>query len=186
MRLSTNPCNVYIEKDTLIDCGITVNKRIKTILLTHCHFDHVLQVKEVKEKNNAKVVMQRDDAEAIEKRMLHRVFYPVEWFEIDLKFGERVEIGDFTAIHTPGHTVGSCSYYSKLTGNFYTGDVIFEGYCFGRTDMPTGSFETLKKSIDKIYKFCGENGVKRICPGHGNVIEGDIRGYLKELRSRMF
>jgi Zn-dependent hydrolases, including glyoxylases len=74
MMLSTNPCNVYIEKDTLIDCSIAVDKRIKTILLTHCHFDHVLQVKKVKEKNNAKVVMQRDDAEAIEKRMLHRVF----------------------------------------------------------------------------------------------------------------
>ena len=185
MMLSTDPCNVYLEKDTLIDCSVAVNEPIKTILLTHCHFDHVLKVKEVKEKNNAKVVMQKYGAEGIEKRMLHRVLYSIDWFEVDLKFDEVLELEDFIAIHTPGHTIGCCSYYSKVTGNFYTGDTIFEGYGFGRVDLPTGSFETLKRSIDKIYKFCDKNRVKRICPGHGNVIDGNILDYLKELMNGM-
>jgi hypothetical protein len=50
--------------------------------------------------------------------------------------------------------------------------------------MPTGSFETLKKSIDKIYKFCGENGVQKNLSRSWKCHRGRYTGILKRAQEQ--
>ena len=50
------------------------------------------------------------------------------------------------ALHVPGHSPGSMSFYSESDGCVFTGDALFAG-SIGRTDLPGGNFETLIKSI---------------------------------------
>ena len=72
---------------------------------------------------------------------------------------------EFQVIHTPGHSPGSISLYWPEQKALFTGDVIFrEG--LGRTDLPGGDGNTLKKSIQRL----AELEVERLLPGHGDII----------------
>lgn len=78
--------------------------------------------------------------------------------------GDRVEFGNsfLTVIHTPGHTPGSISLLCKEM--LFSGDTLFfEGV--GRTDLPGGSFEDIKASIQR--ELFGLPGETIVLPGHG-------------------
>ena len=64
-------------------------------------------------------------------------------------------------MNTPGHTAGSCCY---LAGEvIFSGDTLFDGD-IGRTDFPGGSFELLRRSLQRL---CDLPGDYRVLPGHG-------------------
>ena len=72
------------------------------------------------------------------------------------------EFMGFTVIHTPGHTPGGISFYSKEDGVLFSGDTLFNrGY--GRTDFPGGDFSVLRQSLKALFRITP----KMVCyPGH--------------------
>ena len=75
------------------------------------------------------------------------------------------EIEDFRfeVIYTPGHRNDLVTYYFYEENIMFTGDFLFKGV-IGRTDLEYSSFDDMKKSLIKIYKYSDDI---IIYPGHG-------------------
>jgi glyoxylase-like metal-dependent hydrolase (beta-lactamase superfamily II) len=67
----------------------------------------------------------------------------------------------FKVLHTPGHTSGSVCLLCENA--MFSGDTLFWGSC-GRTDLPGGSFVTIKASLKRLASLPGNAS---IYPGHG-------------------
>lgn len=130
-----------------------LNLKLKYIICTHYHYDHVLSVLEVKNKLGGLVLVHEAEKNYID-------FKPDKF----LSDGDEIYIGKIKlkVIHTPGHSAGSIS---LLGGNYiFTGDTLFlDGY--GRTDLAGGSDEKMAESLSLLEKII-KPGMK-IYPGHG-------------------
>lgn len=157
--------NAEIEKF----CSDNQNKE-KVILLTHCHFDHILGAKEIRDKFGYKVYISNHDNQGLtgdELSLCKRFRFNQEFFSADklLSDGEKFSVGDlnFTVIATPGHTKGSLCY---LLGNLlFSGDTLFYE-TFGRVDLPSGNKDELVESIDKLLLL--HDDIK-VFSGHGQM-----------------
>ncbi|HHW48927.1 MAG TPA: MBL fold metallo-hydrolase [Clostridiaceae bacterium] len=142
--------------------------KIKYIILTHAHVDHICSVDKVREKTGAQVMVHKDDAEALTNSRyngsmlfgLNKTFKPAD---ILLEDGDIVNIGQLKLeiIHTPGHTPGGICI--KAENCVFTGDTLFR-MSIGRTDLGNGNYDDLMDSINKLMKLDGETVVY---PGHG-------------------
>ena len=182
-----DPTNCYIildeeSKETMVvDAAGDVDKieemlhilhaKLKYIYLTHCHGDHILGVTELKRRCGGKILIHRDDAEGLNDAYINLTPYLIEE-KIELEADSRVDdndlihLGDlqFKVIYTPGHTKGSTCLYCEKAKCLFSGDTLFRS-TWGRTDVPTGSMESILKSItNKLMKLPDETIVY---PGHG-------------------
>ena len=82
-----------------------------------------------------------------------------------------IHVGDieFKVLHTPGHTKGGISLYSEKEKLLFSGDTIFRG-SWGRTDLPTSSFEEIIKSITEKIMILPEDTI--VYPGHRKINYG--------------
>ena len=142
-------------------------EKVKYILLTHGHLDHIGYASEMREKfPSAKIVIGKDDAHFTNEHDLNlsSLFgMTFRHFDADIlvEDGSELAFGSkkIKVISTPGHTKGGVCY---IFGDcIFTGDTLFRG-CIGRTDFPTSSKEDMKKSLEKLealdgnYKvYCG-------------------------------
>ena len=165
----------------LIDCSETVEKllsdvkelgvKVKYILLTHGHFDHVMGINDMKKKLGTKVLINAKDKSQVEmtKTILSTFGINIEKNpEYDEFIDENTElkIGEIPIkiFETPGHTEGGMSYL--IQNKVFTGDTLFKQYV-GRTDLPGGDFSKLVNSIKNIlYKLDDET---EVFPGHGDM-----------------
>jgi len=155
----------YIEK-VLADNDIKVN----TIILTHCHIDHIFYINELVKICSAKVYIHIDDYEAFndnDKNLANAVGVNfISYPDVELlKDGDKIKVSglEFEIIHTPGHTKGSICI--KCRDMLFTGDTLFKN-SVGRTDFEDGSFGEIKNSIvDKLYSLDGD---MIVYPGHGS------------------
>lgn len=145
------------------------NAKLKFILLTHGHFDHVLGVNYFKNKYNCQVLLHEADKELVERMPEFAQNFglpPAEPQKIDkyIKDGDIIKLGqnEFKVIHTPGHTQGCVCYL--VNDDIFTGDTLFYE-CVGRTDLPGGSFKQIVSSI-KEKLFVLDDNIK-VYPGHG-------------------
>ena len=78
--------------------------------------------------------------------------------------GDFVELAglSFKVLHTPGHTPGSVCLTCENA--MFSGDTLFWGSC-GRTDLPGGSWHTLRASLKRLADLSGDYDVY---PGHGD------------------
>ena len=141
-------------------------KKLKYILLTHGHYDHILYVSELKNRYGGEVCISKVEKPLVENGSLNAMisFYEIKPFDIDIALDDNdcVYLGDqkIEFMLTPGHTKGS--------GIYIMDDVIFSGdtvFCrsIGRTDLPTGDQSEMFRSLERISKLPGDY---TICPGH--------------------
>jgi len=143
--------------------------RVKYILNTHGHEDHVLGNQALKESLSAPTCMHEADdeffsQEEVKERSSKELGLPPQGpADIRLKDGELLYVGNLRiqVIHTPGHTPGSVCFL--VEGNLFTGDTVFVG-AVGRTDLTGASLETILESIEKKLLVLPEETV--IWPGH--------------------
>lgn len=158
---------------SIVELLDALKANLKYIYLTHCHVDHITGVKELKNIKGGKILVHRDEAEGlhnIEINLRGHIGLPPEdlYADIILDDGDLIHIGDIElkVIHTPGHTKGSSSLYCEKEGMLFSGDTMFKG-TWGRTDLPTSSFEDIIKSISNKLLVLPDDTI--VYPGHGKA-----------------
>jgi glyoxylase-like metal-dependent hydrolase (beta-lactamase superfamily II) len=142
-------------------------EKIKYVVNTHSHVDHIMGNKEMVKRTGAKVVIHEEEARYLVQTpadllMMFRAT-PSPPADLLVKEGDVIQVGKvgLKVIHTPGHSPGGMSLY--IDGMVFTGDTLFVG-SVGRTDFPGSSWEAMETSIrKKLYVLPGDTIV---FPGH--------------------
>lgn len=143
-----------------------LNLTVKYVLLTHGHFDHIGGIAAL-QRAGARVGCLAGEERLAVAENLSDVFGGVEiepfFIDFTVKNGEVLEILDLKiqVVATPGHTAGGACYL--IGKNLFTGDTLLRG-SIGRSDLPTGDFFELEKSVKKLYSLEGDF---TIYAGHG-------------------
>jgi len=185
-RSGGSECVVIDPADGERVLGFLANEGLscKAVLLTHCHFDHILGVQAM-QAAGAGVYIGAPDAPGLNDRAVNMCpMYlsgecgPFEgWTE--LKDRATVEEAGlrFEVIFTPGHTAGGVCYLLREADAIFAGDTLFRRG-IGRYDLPGGDAVTLYESIrDRLFALEGDHNV---FPGHGGAttLEEERRGNL--------
>ena len=159
------------EAEKILEVLDIINANVKYIYLTHCHADHIGAVNEIKRQKGGIVLIHRFDAEGLNDKNIN-LSEITENEIIELSADSRTDDGDLIhvgelelkVIHTPGHTAGSSSLYCEEHELLFSGDTLFKG-TWGRTDLPTSSFEDIINSITKKLLILPDETI--VYPGHG-------------------
>ena len=139
-------------KEKIGDC------KVLGVLITHSHFDHVRALRNFLTKRSIKIFKKSNVVE-----------------------DKEYEIGPFKfeAIYTPGHASDEVTFYFREESMMFVGDFIFKE-SIGRYDLPGGSVDDMKKSIQKIKEYSRDI---KLFPGHQEETtlgyEIDNNPYLK-------
>jgi glyoxylase-like metal-dependent hydrolase (beta-lactamase superfamily II) len=144
--------------------------KIRSIVNTHTHIDHIGANDFLREKTEAPLLAHSADVFLLQDAELNlsaltgkdRSFGLPDRL---LEEGDEIRVGGFSLriLHSPGHTPGSICLYGD--NKLFSGDTLFAGG-IGRTDLAGGNLKELQKSIkDKILTLPDEVVVY---PGHGS------------------
>lgn len=131
--------------------------KVKYILLTHGHFDHIGAVTELQNATGAPVCINFGDEE-----LYQAAIKPSE----EILDGAEYTVGAFRlkVIATPGHTQGGVCFYIEEKGILFAGDTLFYR-SVGRTDLLGGNHRQLIKGIIEKLMVLPDETV--VYPGHG-------------------
>lgn len=162
-------CSEHVQK--ILDDVKELGLKVKYILLTHRHFDHVMGVNSMKKELGAEVLINQKDEKQLE--MTQTILKTFGIFveknpEYDKYIDKNTElkIGEIPIkiFETPGHTEGGLCYL--IDGKLFSGDTLFRNYV-GRTDLPGGNYAKLENSIKNVlYKLPDET---EVFPGHNEM-----------------
>ena len=173
------------ETDKIVNELNKLKATLKYIILTHCHVDHICGVNELVEKMGGEIAIGSKESSQVNNEKVSLVFlgnirYPEIHVSKELDDNEVLMLGEtkLEILHTPGHTGGSISIYSKNDNIVFTGDTLFQN-TYGRTDLPTGSEIDIINSIKNKLLVLPEETI--VYPGHG--IETNIKNEKMNFRT---
>ncbi|TDU73105.1 glyoxylase-like metal-dependent hydrolase (beta-lactamase superfamily II) [Prosthecobacter fusiformis] len=149
------------------------NIRVDALLLTHQHFDHVLDAALVKSEHGCPIYAWSPFSRAL---TLEKFFgaatgssFSVPEYTVDHVLegsANQVSIAgvEWQLFHVPGHSADSVCFWQNDQQILMSGDVIFYG-SLGRCDFPGGSFKQLVAGIEE--KLWPLPEITRVYPGHG-------------------
>jgi hydroxyacylglutathione hydrolase len=174
--LQDNYCYLVIDEENNIACVIDPSEadpvikyldnnkiKLKFILNTHHHYDHVGGNQKLKEKYNASVIGYKGDKERIPE------------IDILVKDQETWIHKNFEAkvIHVPGHTLGHICFYFYKEKSIFTGDTLFSLGCGkifeGTNSQMFNSLMKLKELPQSTKVFCGHEYTRqnsKFCMAH--------------------
>jgi hydroxyacylglutathione hydrolase len=145
--------------------------KVKAIIITHAHIDHIGGAAKLKAATGAPVHMNQND-----QILYDRLDMQAGWLGMatpdktaidqDAREGSALKLGDaeFQIIETPGHTQGSISIWIPAENKLVAGDTLFRD-SIGRTDLPGGDGRQILRSIHTKLMPLPEDAV--VIPGHG-------------------
>ncbi len=150
---------------------INENKYIlEKILLTHAHWDHITDVKLLKEEFSCPIYMHKLESDLLKNPQKPYFFSSITIPDLKpdilLEGDEKIELGDLEilVIHTPGHTPGSVCYYVEKEKVLFSGDTLFKG-SFGRVDFPYSNPQDMIESLKTLSNLPKD---VKVYPGHGS------------------
>lgn len=178
-------CNCSIIGDTLTGKALLVDPggdaerilqqlaelglKVVAIIHTHAHLDHILAAGEIKKVTGAPIYLHEGDLflwEGVEEQCRRFGFPSIKLPQPDHFFVDDQDLGccGGVALHTPGHTPGSTSFWFEECKTLVAGDTLFKG-SIGRTDLWGGNFEDIVRSIrERLYTLDDD---AEVITGHG-------------------
>lgn len=183
-KMSQNSYLVIKNEDAiLIDAGVFVGQieenlklfspkpKLKAILLTHCHFDHIAELDNILSKYNCPAYIFKSG-----KPMLYDEKKNLSYIDTPFKIKSKKEVKTFldsevltfgeievACYNTPGHSVDSSCFV--IGDNMFTGDTVFK-VDVGRTDMFSGDSNVQRISLERVLNNLSE-GIEHFYAGHG-------------------
>ena len=149
----------------LADLGL----KVKCLVNTHGHFDHVGGNKRMKEVTAAPLGIHPEDEPMLMELSASAARFGLSAensppADLALEDGDTIQFGQITltVIHTPGHSRGGICLHTP--GHLFAGDTLFAG-SIGRTDLPGGDYDTLIASIKTRLLSLDDDTV--VYTGHG-------------------
>ncbi len=139
------------------------------ILLTHSHWDHIADVKPLKDQNKILLYIHPLDAPNLRNPGIDGLpcwltIPPIEP-DILIEEGMQISVGQliFQILHTPGHSPGSVCFYESQQQVLFSGDTLFRG-SIGNLSFPTSQPSLMWLSLTKLAQLSSHT---RVFPGHG-------------------
>jgi len=146
--------------------------KIKYLVNTHGHIDHLLGIDLLKELFNVESIAHANDLSLFETAPMQGMMFGISIkkapsIDKTVKEGDQIKFGNsvIEIIHTPGHTTGGICLYVREQGILFSGDTLFRG-SIGRTDLSGGNYETIIESIVEKILPLGDD--TEVYPGHGD------------------
>jgi len=183
--------NTYVIKDKLnviIDVGLTqflpalvqdlqrdgIDPRsIDIIANTHLHGDHCWANEAFKKLSGAKILLHPTQKSSWDQTVVQTSRFfgvpEVEFTEDKILKDDKLNTGEleFELIPCPGHSPDSICFYCPSEKILICGDVIFNQNT-GRVDLPGGSADELKESIERLSQL----EIEYLLPGHMDIVTG--------------
>ena len=140
--------------------AVVGTRRVKAILCTHAHDDHVRVAPALRQRVTAPILLHPDD------RPLWELTHTDELWDADLSDGQEIEVAGTTlrVLHTPGHAPGAVCFVAHGLGCVFTGDTLFRGGP-GATGRSYSDADVLVGSIrDRLFTLPDDTVVHT---GHG-------------------
>lgn len=195
--LVVDPAACMLSGDSSIITSYLKDKNLEciAIVLTHCHFDHITGIKEIKNAfPNAKIAIHEKEFNELQNCPGPMNQYVLDLFgmgdfldqlsfqpaaDVALKNNDDLsclanegqdkdlikELSCWKVINTPGHTPGSICIYNQAEKLLISGDTLFDGG-YGRTDMLGGNESELMQSLNYLQQSIPEG--TKVYPGHDN------------------
>ena len=141
--------------------AVVGERRVKAILCTHAHDDHVRVAPALRQRVTAPILLHPDD------RPLWELTHPDELWDADLSDGQEIEVAGtmLRVLHTPGHAPGGVCFLAPELGCVFTGDTLFQGGP-GATGRSYSDADVLVGSIRKRLFALPDDTV--VHTGHGD------------------
>lgn len=171
-------CYEKEEKDILSGYILKNSLKVKIVLNTHCHIDHVLGNEFVVDQYKVPLMIHPLEAPVLRAVKSYATNYGFPRYREtvengNLAEGDTVKFGNssLSVLFLPGHSPGHVAFYHTQEKFIIGGDVLFHR-SIGRTDLPGGNFDTLISSIQKKLFILPDDVI--VHPGHGpSTLLGD-------------